>query len=232
VAYLLPFKGHQRQQGVSPRNGTGRARIGGVGTMRQTLWKAATGLALALLAGCSTGPLLENPFPISAPAPEGEPNPVFVPQGPISYRKIYDHALFVLKDFGFEILEQSVYEGRIETLPRVAPGLFQYLKPGNPDPYERFLATLQSYRHRASILIQPSQMGGYFIHVTVYKELEDLPRPVRATAGGAIFRTDNDIERQYTVVDPTIFEANWIPKGRDLEVEQVLLERLKRGFCP
>ena len=72
--------------------------------------------------------------------------------------------------------------------------------------------------------------GGFFIEVTVFKELEDLPRPVRATQGAAIFRADNNVERQFTVIDPTIFEANWIPRGRDVEVEQVLLRKLKCGF--
>jgi hypothetical protein len=199
--------------------------------MRRTLWTAWTGLALALLSGCATGPLLDNPLPVTpAPGVEAEHNPLFVPQGPMSYRKVYEHALQVLADFGFEILEANAYEGRIDTLPRIAPGLLNVLKPGNPDPYERLLATFQTYRHRASILIQPAQAGGFFLHVTVFKELEDLPRPVRSTAGAAIFRADNNVERQFTVIDPTVFEANWIPRGRDLEVEQVLLQKLKCGF--
>jgi hypothetical protein len=189
-------------------------------------------LVLALLPGCATGPLLENPLavPTGTVAIDGEANPIFVPQGPMSYRKVFEHALDVLADFGFEILESNAWEGRIETLPRVAPGFLQFFKPGNPDSYERLLSTFQTYRHRASIVIQPAQTGGFFIHVTVFKELEDLPKPVRATAGAAIFRTDNNVERQFTVIDPTVFESNWIPKGRDFQVEQVLLAKLKCGF--
>src|SRR5579862_1312884 len=134
------------------------AGIGGVGIMRRLLWTALTGLALGLLPGCATGPLLENPLSVpGGPVIEGEANPVFVPQGPISYSKVFEHALDVLTDFGFEILESNAYEGRIETLPRVAPGFLQFLKPGNPDAYERLLATLQSYRHRATVMIQPAQ---------------------------------------------------------------------------
>jgi hypothetical protein len=145
---------------------------------------------------------------------------------------VYEHAERVLIDFGFEILESAPYEGRIETLPRIAPGYLEFLKAGSPDPYERFLATLQTYRHRARVEIQPAgNLGGFFIQVTVFKELEDLPRPVRSTAGAANFRVDNNIERQYTVVDPTVFEANWIPKGREPAIEQILLQRLKQGFC-
>jgi hypothetical protein len=199
--------------------------------MRRTLWTAWTGLALAFLSGCATGPLLDNPLPVASSGPvEGEANPVFVPQGPMSYRNVYEHALNVLADFGFEILEANAYEGRIETLPRVAPGFLLFMKPGNPDAYERLLSTLQTYRHRVSIVIQPAQPTGFFVHVTVLKELEDLPRPTRQTSGAASFRTYNDVQRQFTVIDPTVFEASWIPKGRDVQVEQVLLQKLKCGF--
>jgi hypothetical protein len=201
-----------------------------MGKMRRILWTAWTGLALGLLSGCTTAPLLDNPLPVSGPITEGEANPLFVPQGPMSYNKIFEHVLNVLADFGFEILDANAYEGRVDTFPRIAPGYVEFLKPGNPDPYERFLSTLQTYRHRVSVLIQPSQNGGFFLHVTVLKELEDLPRPTRATSGAAIFRTYNDIERQFTVIDPTLFESNWIPKGRDLAVEQALLQKLKCGF--
>jgi hypothetical protein len=200
--------------------------------MRRTLWMMCTGAVLAMLSGCATGPLLDNPVPVAPGAViEVEQNPVLVPLGRESYRKIYEHAIRTLVDFGFEILESNAYEGRIETLPRIAPGILNALKPGSPDPYQRLLSSLQTYRHRAIVMIQPDgQRGGYFIHVTVYKELEDLPRPVRQTAGAAIFRVDNNVERQHTVVDPTIFEANWIPRGFDREIEQILLQKLKVGF--
>src|SRR5262245_51447421 len=77
-----------------------------------------------------------------------ETNPVFIAQGPDAYGKVFENVLQVLGDNGFEIAESNRYDGRIETVPRVAPGLIQFFKPGSPDLYERSLATLQSYRHR------------------------------------------------------------------------------------
>jgi hypothetical protein len=197
--------------------------------MRRTLWTAWIGLALTLLPGCATGQLFDSTTPFG-PTGEPEANPVFVPPGPLSYRKVFEHTVEVLADFGFEIQEANLFEGRIETLPRIVPGILQPLKPGNSDTYQRVLSTLQTYRHRVTVKIEPSQQTGFFIHVTVFKELEDLPRPVRATAGAANFRVDNNVQRQFTVIDPTVYESNWIPKGRDPEVEQVLLQRLKCGF--
>jgi hypothetical protein len=192
--------------------------------MRRSLWTVWPALLLA--GGCASGPLLDNPLPL--PATFGEPvehNPVLVPMS--NYGLVFENAFKVLGDFGFEILESNRMGGRIETLPRVAPGLGECFKPGSPDPYERLLATLQTYRHRVVLTIYPAGEG-FFIQVTAFKELEDLPRPVRATAGAAIFQNINSVERQFEVIDPTVFEAGWIPKGRDAGLEQAILQQLKR----
>jgi hypothetical protein len=154
-------------------------------------------------------------------------NPVFIPQGPNNYGPVFEHVIDVIDDY-FEIAYANRYDGRIETFPRIAPGLEQPWKPGSPDFDQRLEATLQTIRHRALVLIQPADDGGYFVQVTVFKELEDLPKPVRATAGTASFRTNNTVERQYEVIDPTVFESNWIPLGRNTKLEQVILQRLKK----
>jgi hypothetical protein len=71
--------------------------------------------------------------------------------------------------------------------------------------------------------------------VKVFKELEDLDRPIRATAGAAIFRADNLIERQSEVIDASVYEVMWIPVGRDEKLEQEILRRIahfKPANCP
>src|ERR1022692_2626295 len=117
------------------------------------LWAAAL---IALGAGCHNGPtLLEGP----ALVPAGshvvyDQNPVFIPQGPDSYGKVFDNCIRILGDYGFEVDFQSLYSAQIICLPRVSPGLGLILKPGSPDLYDRLLATTQSYRHNVSIRIQ------------------------------------------------------------------------------
>lgn len=189
-------------------------------------------LLAASLVGCQT----EAPFNFSelipTPAPIGpEPNPFYVPIGgqyaPEQYARVFENCLDVLLTYGFEIAESNRYDGRIETVPRSAPGCFQFYKPSSPDCYNRFLYTLQPYRHRVSIRILPADQGGFFLEVIARKELEDLPRPIRALVGGAIFRTDNDVDRQFEVIDPTFFQPGWIYKGRDVPLEQELIDRLK-----
>jgi hypothetical protein len=179
-------------------------------------------------AGCqSTGPLLDPPplLPIGGVA-QHEENPFYVP--PVTYGKVFETALMVLNDYGFEVGYSNRYDGRLETVPRVAPGVFLLAKPGSPAMYDRVLATLQTYRHRITVLIQPAESGGYFVEVLARKELEDMPRPIRATVGVAIFRPYNDVDRQFEVVDPTFFEPGWIFRGRDVPLEQELIGRIKK----
>jgi hypothetical protein len=82
-------------------------------------------------------------------------------------------------------------------------------------------------RRRAEVLIQPADDGGFFVQIIVYRELEDLERPTRATAGAAAFRSDNTVDRQYEVIDPSVFDSKWIPSGRDTPMEQAILQQLK-----
>lgn len=190
---------------------------------------AAVGVMLLGLTGCSgiRTWLEPNPdiFPTTVVAnPE---NPVFIELGHWQYGHVFECCLKVLLDYGFEISESNRYDGRIETVPRIAPGLVQFLKPGSPDPYERLLATTQTYRHRVSLVIQPADNEGYFIEVIARKELEDLPKPIRGTVGGAVFRSENTVERQFEVIDPIFFEPAWIYKGRDVALEQEIICRLK-----
>jgi hypothetical protein len=198
--------------------------------MPRTVRPLTLALLLAGLAGCqSASPmmLLEPPALLPAGASVTEDhNPVYIP--PISYGHVYETLLQVLADYNFEIAESNRYDGRIETVPRTSPGLALFLKPGSPDLYDRLLATLQSYRHRISIVIQPADNRGYFVEVIARKELEDVSKPIRSTAGAAVFRTLNDVDRQYEVIDPTVLDSLWIYKGRDVPLEQELIRRIKK----
>jgi hypothetical protein len=195
--------------------------------MRRTIWAAWTAALTVSVSGCASGPLLDNPVLLRPYHEVACENPVYIPQGPAAYGAVFEKVLDTVDDY-FEIAYANRYDGRIETFPRIAPGLEQPWKPGSPDFPQRLLATLQTIRHRALFLIQPADDGGFFVQVTVFKELEDLPRPVRATAGAAIFQDNVTVERQYEVIDPTVFESAWIPLGRDVKLEQVLLCKLKK----
>jgi hypothetical protein len=194
--------------------------------MWRTLLRAWTGGLLLLAGGCATGPLLDNPAwmrPDAGPAVE---NPVYIPLGPPAYNTVYEKTLDILVKY-FEIKYENRYGGYIETYPRVEPGLERYVLPGSPGLRERTLATLQSIRHRAIVKIQVADDGGFWVDVKVFRELEDVPRPSHATAGAAIFRSDNTVERQFEVLEPSSGESSWIPIGEDKPLEQAILQQLK-----
>jgi hypothetical protein len=190
------------------------------------MWRTLMTAGVAvLLGGCAGGPLLENPLPVRTSRAVATENPVYIPQGPMAYARVFEKVYDILQDY-WEIGYANRYDGRIETLPRIAPGLEQPWKPGSPDLYQRLLAFTQTIRHRAIVVITAAEDGGFFIDVKVLKELEDLPAPARVTAGDATFRMESTVERQYDVIDPVVFELSWIPVGRDHALEQVILERI------
>ena len=194
--------------------------------MRRTASAAWLASVVLAAAGCATGPLQEDPLPLGPPR-AAVANPVYVPQGPLSYNRVFTNVLDVVDDFfpdGQAFVNR--YDGRIESFPRIAPGLGQPWKPGSNDPYDRLLATFQTIRNRAVVVIQAADDGGFFVDVKVFRELEDLERPSRQTAGAATFRSDPTVERQFEVVDAAAFEPTWIPVGRDAHLEQLILCRI------
>ena len=191
-------------------------------------WTAATAVAVC---GCAsgpltTGPLLDNPLFVTADPSVTVENPVYVPLGPAAYNTVFEKVLDIVSEY-FEVAETNRYDGSIKTFPKTTPGLERLLLPGDPDLEQRVYAWLQSLRYYALVRIQVADDGGYFVDVKVFKELEDVPRPERSTAGTAIFRSDNTVERQFEVVEPYSGESNWIPIGRDKALEQSILEQIK-----
>src|SRR5262245_55590271 len=129
------------------------------------MWRTLLTASL-FAAGCASGPMLDNPLPLKADkaACAAHGNPVYIPQGPMAYARVFEKVLDVLSDY-FDIAYANRYEGRIETFPTVAPGIEQPWKPGSPDLYQRLLAFCQSIRHRAIVTITTADDGGYFIDV-------------------------------------------------------------------
>ena len=195
--------------------------------MRRTLASGWIG-ALLLVGGCATGPLLENPMVVH-PAAKADcaANPVYVPfnSAPQSYAALFAHVLDVIGDYGFDIAYSNRYEGRVETFPRISPGLGQPWKYGSPDferassPRSRPFATASScssHRQRRRLLHQRESLQG----------TAGPAWPSRATAGAASFRSDPSLERQYEVIETGQFKNGWIPIGEDLPMEQAILDRL------
>ena len=92
-------------------------------------WMWTAGLALCL-GGCTTGPMLENPLPIRFDGSIAHENPIYIPQGPMAYARVFETIEDILQDY-FEIAYSNRYDGRIETHPTIAPGLERWWRPGS-----------------------------------------------------------------------------------------------------
>ncbi len=179
-------------------------------------------------AGCVTAPPLDNPVTVRSTEIE---NPVLVSPGQPTaeaYHEVFDKVVEVLDDY-FDLQTPNPYEGRVTTKPRVAPGYEQFWKPGNPDTRQRLHATFQSTRQTATVEIRAGERGGYLVYVVVEKELEDVPRPARATVGNAVFQEAPTVDRQLEVVSPeTAVNRSWFKIGRDYAFEQEILRRIRQ----
>ena len=206
-----------------------------MGTRRGTTLRLRTvaimGWVLPIaLTGCLSAPPVNNPALVRGGG-EGIENPVLVSPGQptaASYREVFEKVIDVLDDY-FELQTPNPYDGRIVTKPRVAPGYEQFWKGGNPDPRQRLFATLQSVRQTATVEIRTGERGGYLVYVVVEKELEDVPRPSRATVGAAVFQEAPTVKRQVEVVSPEVTpDRIWFKVGRDYAFEQQILRRIRQ----
>ena len=201
--------------------------------MKRALQLVALAVLPALAMGCQNlSPAIEGPMLPMGASPVADQNPVYIPLPKKEYGRVFEALLQVMHDYGFEIAEPNRYSGHIEAVPRVSPGLALFLKPGSPMLYDRLLSTLQTYRHRVTIVIQPAdpqgaEHGGYFVEFIVRKELESLNNPIRSTIGTAAFRSENTVDRQTEVIDASVFDPMWIYRGRDAALEQELISRFK-----
>jgi hypothetical protein len=195
-------------------------------------------LGAVLAAGCGmTGPLQDNPtyVPGDAPAVPCE-NPVLLypnrPPGE-AYAELFDRVLDAVDDY-FPIAYANRYEGRVLGRPTVAPGYERWWQPGAPEHYERTLATLQAYRYRCEVRIREADPAGYFVQVTVRKELKDYPAPASPSTAAPVFGDAQSVD-QFLVIEPDVTSPltspsdRWIPKGRETGIEQAIIHKLRAG---
>jgi hypothetical protein len=167
--------------------------------------------------GCSSLALWLTPGPPAT-------NPLLVPSS--DFETIWKESVAVVDEY-FDLASENRLSGIILTQPRIGATL---LEPWNGDSVgltARFESTIQTIRRYSRITIKPAPGGGHLVKVEVFKELEDLAKPDRQSMGRAVFNNDFPINRTYEIVGPVPLPLQWIPRGRDTTLEQVILERLR-----
>ncbi len=154
-------------------------------------------------------------------------NPLFVPVADRNF--LFDQVVDAVDDH-FQIVKQqrvrlvggNLTQGRIETLPTVGATFLEPWRADSTPGFERLHSTLQSIRRQATVRITPTE-GGYLVEVVVDKELEDVNRPEHSTAGAMTRRYDQSLGSVEAATDPGSATVGWIPLGRDISLEQLIL---------
>lgn len=168
--------------------------------------------------GCSMARRLRGDIPVS--------NPLIIPS--IDFETIWNSTVAVIDEY-FEIASENRQQRRIVTQHNVGGSVLEPWNEDAGDLYDRLESTLQTIRRFAIVTVDPDPTGmGYGVRVEVFKELEDMVRPERAPAGRAIFSNEIPVNRAREVVGPVDLPQGWIPRGRDLVVEQAILRKLQR----
>ncbi|MGL4512804.1 MAG: hypothetical protein ACRCT8_06910 [Lacipirellulaceae bacterium] len=122
-------------------------------------------------------------------------------------------------------------EGAFETPWQTGATIFEPWRRDSAGAFNRWQSTLQTIRRRAKVRVVPVN-GGYEVGVRVDKQLEDLVRPERATAGAASLRNDASLPTDRLNPPSTVLSSDrWIDIGRDEPLEQRLLGRFREAVA-
>lgn len=161
----------------------------------------------------------------------GPANPITVPV--VDDELAWDQIADVVSDYFRIAREQRArrgvegwMEGRIDTVPRDSATWFEPHRQDSVGTFNRWESTFQSIRRRATVRVIPDA-GSYQVEVIVEKEIEDLPRPEKSTAGAATISSDITLpNNRREDVSRSRRSSRWLLLGRDPALEQRMLAEI------
>lgn len=121
---------------------------------------------------------------------------------------------------------EGCMEGRIDTVPQDSATWLEPHRQDSIGTFNRWESTFQSIRRRATVRVIPDT-GSYRVEVIVEKEIEDLPRPEKSTAGAAALNMDITLPNDRADdVSRTRRASRWLSLGRDPALEQRMLAEI------
>jgi hypothetical protein len=187
------------------------------------VWAVVT----AALGGCQSWQTVSG-------TPGGPPplqNPLFVPL--VDREFLWSQVVDTVDDY-FRIQREErlrqvgevLLEGRLDTFPLDGATILEPWRKDSTPGFEKLHSTLQTVRRRATVRVMPAD-NGFLIEVAVFKELEDLTGPERATASRAAVQNDASLDSPRDRSAPHQPAVVWIPLGRDISLEQQMLTRIR-----
>jgi hypothetical protein len=194
------------------------------GCIGQSVKRLLTFLLVSICGGCGSW---FHPAQLNAPPAQPIANPALLP--PLEDQFVWLQVVDVIDDYFRVIREQPAInhggvqlEGRLDTAYRIGSGIFEPWRGDSTPGFERLQSTLQSIRRRATVSIRP-RSAGYEMELIVLKELEDVNRSQHGGASAATQRHDGTVVRTDDSTNDEQTTLGWIPQGRDMSLEQVML---------
>lgn len=160
-------------------------------------------------------------------APRVVDNPVFIPAS--NQEVVWEKTVDVLHAYQFPIERENKLDGFIESRYKVGSGVLEPWHQDSVTLEDRMESSLQSIRRRATVRLTPVE-GGYVVGVEVLKEIENPKNLIINAPGYATFRENQPLQRDLNVVIGPASSDGWIVKGRDLNLEQALMESLLTSY--
>jgi hypothetical protein len=181
---------------------------------------------VASQSGCTSGPPTWSApsFAYLFQAREPLRNPLIVPSS--DFETVWNKTVVVVSKY-FPIALENRLAGTIRSESQMTGTIIEPWSSDSATFYDRFEATLQTYRKFALVHIEPAPTGGYLVRVEVIKELEDIAKPVSQPAGRAVFYNDFPVNRTREIVGPVPAPQGWISQGRDTNMEQLILTGIR-----
>lgn len=143
---------------------------------------------------------------------------------------VWETTVDVLHDFLFRIAREDKVTRVIETEYKTGSGLLEPWHRESVGFTNRLESTLQSIRRKVTINVLPSETGGYVVSVVAVKEEEDVEGLVANSPGRATFLESQPLKRDLNQVVGQTRPSGWVPRGRDLVLEQAIIEELQTAF--
>ncbi len=194
-------------------------------------WRSLCVCVVFIQVGCTfseTSPLL-----VHAPQGAGLPNPmhVGVSAGPQQQEWLWERTVTVLHDYHFNIEREDRFASVIETDYRTGSGILEPWHLDSVGMFNRLESTLQPIRRKVQVSLFPDENGtGYRVGVEAWKEIEYIPGLAANSPGGATFSESTPLERDLNPVVGQTAPSQWIRQGRDVELEQAILQSLTMAY--
>jgi hypothetical protein len=179
-----------------------------------------------LLVGASVG---------SCALPGGLPwQPAALPGNPLVVRaqnpdEVWERTIDVLHAYHFEILRENKLSGEIETFYLTGASVLEPWHADSVGLENRLESTLQSIRRKVLVRVGPGPEG-YVVAFEVLKEVEFVAAGAGDVPAPGTFVTTTPPTQSARTLAAGATAPGWMPRGRDLALEQALSNALAEAF--